>query len=565
MIADFSPSQKLAHVLGLEQGCRIGETAVVSRKVHTITPLSPDTVYVMRDADAGRVFYRRPTANEVLHVDVFHSLAQVSPAAIAKAVCRAVENYGRAVQADCRELAHYIDLQTAAGGGRATGRLTFGQRDTLKQAHKNHVHLTLLLAGRDLALTFFLVEEVERALIADGAELRKIEHVVHSQSDASLKRDLSPYMSSSDSFLMSAKPVKDERTKAEAYTEQLTHLADILEELEDIDELRHLLYTTHPAVNSKGVSAFQARLGETWSKLRGYGYLECRGERYLLSGKGMRLYDSVAYAARQIECDLKYYHRLGRQATISASKHGYGRVHCHKRARRGYHPRPRLTEGERTLAVIPTISLSLHDAYREQSPWLVKEQHLRFEAKTTRQRLDICLLIDASASMMGRRIKAAKALAEQLVHATDDRLAVVYFQEDRVEVAVPFTRNQLLLKSGLKSIKPSGLTPLALGLLTASRYVSTYSCRERSLLIVITDGIPTMALAAGDPMEEVLQQARDIGRRRIRLCCVGLQPNHRLLSRLAETAGGSVHIIDEITAPMLLSIVKQERRAALTF
>ncbi|MBT9175912.1 MAG: hypothetical protein DDT20_00214 [Firmicutes bacterium] len=124
------------------------------------------------------------------------------------------------------------------------------------------------------------------------------------------------------------------------------------------------------------------------------------------------------------------------------------------------------------------------------------------------------------------------------MHATDDRLAVIYFQEDRVEVAVPFTRNQLLLKNGLRSIKPSGLTPLALGLLTAARYVSKYSCRERSLLIVITDGIPTMALASGDPMEEVLQQAKDIGRQRINLCCVGLQPNQRLLSRLAEAARG---------------------------
>jgi len=568
----FFLAKKVAYVLGLEQGCRLGETAVVSRKVHTITPERPGTVHVMRDADAGRVFYRRPKANEIVHVDVFHSLSEVPPQAVAKAACLAVGRYGQAVQADHGELAHFIDLQTAAGGGRATGRLTYGQRDTLKQAHRNHVHLTLLLTERDLALTFFLVEEVERALVLARLELRKIEHVIHTQADSGLTPDLSPYSAASDSFLLPASPAKEGAENREAYTEQLAHLADILEEMEDIAELRHLLYTMHPTNNKKGVPMpanaalsrlFQARLTEVWTKLKGYGYLECKDERYLLSAQGLCLYESVTHSARQLECDLKYYHRLGRQAALAAAKHGYSRVNSHRRAARGYHARPRLTEGERTLAVVPTVSVSLHDAFKAQRAWQVTEHHLRFEAKTAKQRLDICLLIDASASMMGRRMKAAKELARQLVHATDDRLSVIYFQEDRVELAVPFTRNQILLKNGLRSIKPSGLTPLALGLLTAAQYVSKHSCRERSLIIVITDGIPTMAMSAGDPMEEVLAQAKDIGKQRLNLCCVGLQPNQRLLGRLAEAAGGSVHVIDEITAPLLLSIVEQERKVAL--
>ncbi|MBS3985825.1 MAG: VWA domain-containing protein [Selenomonadales bacterium] len=564
--------KKLAAVLSIEQGCRLGETAVVSRKVHTITSHKPDTVHVMRDADAGRVFYRRPKANEVLHVDVFHSLSEVSPQVVAKAACLAVERYGQQTHIDHRELAHFIDLQTAAGGGRATGRLTFGQRDTLKQAHQNHVHLTLLLAERDLALIFLLVEEVERALIETGVELRKIERVVHAHANAGLAQDLDSYRAASDSFLLPARPAKEGGEKADTYALQLAHLADLLEEMEDISELRHLLYTMHPAVNSRGVPMpasaavsrlFQVRLAETWTKLKGYGYVEGKDERYLLSLSGMRLYESLAHSTRQLECDLKYYHRLGRQAALAAAKHGYGRVNNHRRAARGYQARPHRIEGERELALVPTISASLYDAFKAQRAWRVLEQHLHFQAKTARQRLDICLLIDASASMMGRRMKAAKELARQLVHATDDRLSVIYFQEDRVELAVPFTRNQILLKNGLRSIKPSGLTPLALGLLRASQYLSKHSCRERSLLIVITDGIPTMAMSAGDPMEEVLQQAKDIGKRRLNLCCVGLQPNQRLLCRIAEAAGGSVHVIDEITAPLLLSIVEQERRAAL--
>ncbi|MBT9175911.1 MAG: hypothetical protein DDT20_00213 [Firmicutes bacterium] len=44
MSEHFSLGKKLAHVLSLEQGCRIGETAVVSRKVHSTTSRSPDSV-----------------------------------------------------------------------------------------------------------------------------------------------------------------------------------------------------------------------------------------------------------------------------------------------------------------------------------------------------------------------------------------------------------------------------------------------------------------------------------------------------------------------------------------
>ena len=524
-------------------------------------------MHVIRDADAGRVFYHRPKANEVVHVDVFHALTRLPPRAIGAAVFQAVESFGR------RELAHYIDLQTAAGGGRATGKLTFGQRESLQQAHKNHVHLSLLLAERDLALVFFLVEEVERALVRAGVELRKIEHVVHTEANPCQNHDLSPWAAYTDSFLKPhdnncAEPIQRERS----YAPQLMHIADLLEEMQDLDELHHLLHTMHPTAASRGVPAparpsvstlFQARLGDTWTKLKGYGYVECREDRYRLSAQGTRLYDFITRSLRQIECDLRHYQRLGQRQALSVTRQGYGEVSYHRRRPAGHRTRPKPTERSATLAVVQTVTASLHDSLTKQVPWRVEERHLCFEAKVDKRRLDICLLIDASASMMGRRIKAAKVLAQQLIQYTDDRLAVISFQEERVEVAVPFTRNQTLLKSGLKSIIPSGLTPLALGLLTAARYVRKWSSRERALLIVITDGIPTMALAGGDPMEEVLQQAKDIGNQGFRLCCVGLEPNHRLLQRLAAAAGGSAHIIDEITTPVLLSIVEQERRAAI--
>ena len=75
------------------------------------------------------------------------------------------------------------------------------------------------------------------------------------------------------------------------------------------------------------------------------------------------------------------------------------------------------------------------------------------------QTLNICLLIDASASMAGERMRSAKYLAQHLLLATRDRVAVIVFQEREARLVVPFTRNVARVQQGLLEIKPYGLTP----------------------------------------------------------------------------------------------------------
>ena len=193
MSSHFNSARQLLALLNKEQGCRVGETAVVSRKVHTIDPGQPESVFVIQNADAGQVFYRRTKLNEVVHVDIFHSLGRLTPKPIAEAARAAVDGYARALATNSgmhfsmgREiyaLANYIDVQTGSGGGRITGKLSFGLKESLRKSHENHVHLSLLLPPKDIALVLFLVEQVERAIKSTGFELRKIEHVVHNMAD----------------------------------------------------------------------------------------------------------------------------------------------------------------------------------------------------------------------------------------------------------------------------------------------------------------------------------------------------------------------------------------------
>ncbi|MDP3487133.1 MAG: VWA domain-containing protein, partial [Bacillota bacterium] len=467
-------------------------------------------------------------------------------------------------------LANYIDVQTGSGGGRITGKLSYGLKESLRKSHENHVHLSLMLPSKDLALIFFLVEQVERAIKSCGFELRKIEQVVHETADPSTRQDLlSAYSAYTDSFIKESRQIKD-GSDDELYRHQMLDISEILEELDDVSELKQLLSAAHPNINKRGAPApsdvpyywqFQPKLADAWTKLQGYGYVARNNDRYHLTPDGKQLYEFLTKCGRQIECDLKQKYRGGNNNLAAAAK-GFGHATYSKRKNKGRQSIQRRTENTGTLAIVPTILNSLQESIEKKS-WTVNRNHLRFEQRMGRSRLDICLLIDASASMMGKRMKAAKVLAEHLVHSTDDRLSVIYFQEDKVEIAVPFTRNQALLRAGLKSIKPSGLTPLAAGLFKGAQYVNKYSSPQQALMVVITDGIPTMAMNTGDPLQEALDVAETIGKTGLSLCYVGLQPNHKLLDRLAQSAGGSVHIIDEITAPELLRIVEKERREAV--
>jgi magnesium chelatase subunit D len=208
-----------------------------------------------------------------------------------------------------------------------------------------------------------------------------------------------------------------------------------------------------------------------------------------------------------------------------------------------------------------TITRALTRSLQEgqRSDWRVSRSDLQFEQRLQRKGIDICLLIDASASMLGKRMKAAKNLAEHLVVNSRDRIAVVSFQEHSVQLVTPFTRNRLELRQSLEEIKPGGLTPLAAGIRQAASYIEQTNSRS-GLLLLITDGIPTLGDRMGDPLRDSLEAAADLHRRTdFRLCCVGLQPNRGILRRVAEAAEGSLHVIEELNTQTLFSIAESER------
>ena len=148
-------------------GVRVGETALISRRVHVIDPTRPDEAQVKCAADAGQVFYHRSLVDEIVHIDIFHSLADVNHYAIAQASRRATEESSQETSPSGRSsaaLADFIDVQTATGGGRVTGSLKYGRKPSLQMAHRGHVHLAVLLPREASGLLYYLVRNAEQAI-----------------------------------------------------------------------------------------------------------------------------------------------------------------------------------------------------------------------------------------------------------------------------------------------------------------------------------------------------------------------------------------------------------------
>jgi magnesium chelatase subunit D len=87
--------------------------------------------------------------------------------------------------------------------------------------------------------------------------------------------------------------------------------------------------------------------------------------------------------------------------------------------------------------------------------------------------------------------------------------------------------------------------------------------RERPrnpLLILITDGIPNYPLWTTNPIEDALKAASMIAEQKIRLVCIGIDPNHKFLPMLAEAGKGNIYIVDENDRNNLIDIINTEKK-----
>lgn len=633
--------EKLQRLFARNRGARLGEATVVSRLVHARDQNRPHGLMILMGADAGQTFYGRQRLGEVVHLDVFHAAGPVDHRQVAGALLAIL---GDEAGPDGLKLLDHFDLQTGTGGGRVTGDLTGGQKESLRRNHLNHVHLAGRLTDDRLHLLGPLVRAVEEVILGAGLELRQIERIAHLRSGMADGADLSPYAESGDSLLKEAgaprqragapgaetgdrrrngSPTSGGQPPAELNspcprrlpsgqpggmgcpTESDEPSADSLvrrpqRQAVPPDEAPPV--GTEPGAPPTGAGIDQAlaivkqvgspeellrllREGdrpEGWklrqrpdgvqalNQLRALeegGYLTRTLQGPVLTEEGRRLLHLLESQLRLIKQRFRsLVRRAPSQTGLRRPTRSADEVSPHVRSgpRRGAAPaQPGEWLGE--IAVLETVRRAVTRAHlgalAQPGPirLTLRRDDIWVQQRASERPLHICILVDASASMAGRRIQAAKHLVRHLLTSTKDRLAVIAFQEREVKVHVPFTRDYSAVEAGLANIQPMGLTPLAHGLAESLDLIAQAKAK-RPLLLLITDGIPTVAKWGLDPLADGLKAAKALAEARVPFGCIGLQPSRRYLSDLCSLANGTLHVVNELEAAALVTIAHQERR-----
>ena len=540
--------------LVFSQGCaRVGEAAVVSTCVHTFDPKKPDSVGVMLGVDAGRVFYRRNTAGEVVHIDVFHEVAEVDHRTVAVWLERAV------AVCRCGVLSDYIDVQTGTGGGRLTGTLKFGKKASLRRAHMNHVHVTVKAEPCQTELLLWLVAAVECAIMERGVEIRRVRQLLPEQQVGGSPQDMSPYSTPTDSMLR-----EDHGERLSEQHKMTQCVMELAEELGGVSEVERALEEIASNEEHDIATKMKKQRFSGWQdqpeKLMNRGLAKREGRNLVLTERGWQMRDFLTEKSREIEMEFKRLLRKCPRIKPPREKQTYSTSMSQKPGRAWGMRAVGIQKGEwaSQIAVAETVTASMT---RTRGEVAISAEDIRTYRDRAKRAVDVCLLIDASASMAGKRIRAAKYLAQHLVLAGRDRIAVVVFQEGAVKVEVPFTRRFTEVQAGLARIQPLGLTPLAEGLVKSVEFIEETRARK-PLLLLVTDGIPTVPKWTLNPLEDSLTAASNLPRTRLRFGCIGLQPNRSFLQALCRRARGTLYIVDELERETLANIAHKERAQA---
>jgi magnesium chelatase subunit D len=236
--------------------------------------------------------------------------------------------------------------------------------------------------------------------------------------------------------------------------------------------------------------------------------------------------------------------------------------------RRGKYSRARLgAVHEADVAVDATLRAA---ALRGRGgPLRVEAQDLRRKIREHRSPFAVCVVLDNSYSLQAERmVEKVKGIVLALLEEAalrGDRVALVAYKGGVAEatVALPLTASAALARRRLRAVPLSGRTPLA-DALRRGRLLLKQELRKHPnavpLLVVVTDGLPTVPLApGGDPVEDVLAQGRELRRARIVTVVAEASAPHpaSCCAELARAADGVLVPLAELAPEALVDVVER--------
>ncbi|ADG81110.1 vWA domain-containing protein [Thermincola potens] len=561
----------LSYYFSQNKGVRLGETTVVSNKVHSNHPATPGHIKIYIDQDAGQTYLGREEANQILHIDVFHEPARLDPVYVARRIWGALETYfnqlrderrSELTKDECRqivkELSEKIYVKTAGGQGTVFQLASRkGEISTSKNIIQNHVHVLAELECKYYDSLIFMVDAIEAAIINQGFEIRRVEALDHCEKEIVTEKGTG--------VGVSLPGFNSPEAKAHiAQQNRLQIILDLASAFGTIEEAKNFLESL-TATGNIFLGSFAKKHGDgdlkqTLLDLCNHNLVKKGRFTHTLTDEGKELLEFIKYHQKELEAQVRKSIRK-----YQIVRHNYQTYHNSELKSR----KSQLTDERRVvgldshawlgeLAIPETVVAATARSFLQgQRHMSIKREDIRQYGRKSFAPIDTCLAIDCSGSMVGEKIRAVAYLAQHFLLTSREKVSVVTFQETSSKVVIPFTKSYQKLVEGLRSIQPEGMTPLAKGILEAVELIKKKRARN-PLLVLITDGIPNYPLWTTDAQADALKAAEMIAENKIRLVCIGVLPNESFLKELAKIGKGNLYIVDELDKNSLLDVVTQE-------
>jgi magnesium chelatase subunit D len=556
------------------QGVRIGETAVVSRRLHKKSPRVFPHIQILIELDAGQVFSKCTEPNRAVHIDVYHEPAQIKAVPLARRIWAAINKYleeesDRFRQSETDELlqpsdvAGRIRLATAEAQGTVARLVGQGYDDytEIPEDLSDHVHLVMELPESWYGLVLDLIEVTEDAIYEQGYQIRKIMGISHGFKKGVQMEEIRGF---SMPFFPGKKD-KDQTDNVIRVQNQKQAIMALARRLGSVEEVEDLLDSMRgnllQRISNRPQRKRQGNLDALIDQMADAGLVDKGLLGPTLTEEGEELQNYLVGNKQEMEALLR---RILRKFPKGSKRYQrFAKTQFESRSKEKINKRKVLRQddesGSSVVAVPETV---LEGAKRSLKDGLervrISKEDVQVYGKRSYVPIDICLLVDCSASMAGDKSQAAWQLAEYLLLSSRERVAVVVFQEMNARVAVPFTRNQKRLRAGLRSVNPEGMTPLAHGLVKSLELIEETGVRN-PLLVLITDGMPTYPLWTYDSKADAIKAARILIDAKIRLACIGVRSNREFLKELAAAAQGTLYIVDNLNRDTLIQVLHEER------
>jgi len=572
----FDKSSVIGNYLGIyfgqEQGVRLGESTVVSRKAHAVVPGKKGHIRILTNRDAGRTYEKFIDPDQVVHIDVFHKPGTVDARQVAKHVFWAIEKYlveenpNLTFMEDEKfknalDYALRIQVSTRSGKGLVYELFQGEVKPVSEEEEKlSHVHILGKLNPEKYGIILPIAEAVEDAVTEAGLELVKVKKISHGR-EKEKQENFAGYL------MLPWKKAKGEYHPLLLRENQNQLILKLAEKFASIEEIEQFLESYSSNIFKRKNQDEQKRkwgdLDHYLDQLKELGLMKNNLLGPVLTREGKELKEYLLNHKCELEAEIR---RKIRKAPGTSRRYQKLGKCDYKPSRVEFTNRNkavRLSDKNWSgdLAVPETIiEAKKNSLLRGDNHLTIQKEDLHVYDRKSYVPIDVCLVIDASHSMAGEKRQAACYLAEHLLLTGREKVAVVTFQEMNATVAVPFTRNHKILSKGLARIRPGGLTPMADGIFTAVELIKS-SKVSNPLMILITDGMPNFPLWSFDAKKDALEAAEKVAEAKIKFICIGIESNKIFLRDVAKQAKGTLYIVDDLNRECLIDIVKYEKKA----